>query len=296
MSNLNPRKASVVDPGDFYLPQPSPISTLRPANLTHEMSILVDPNDLENTGDNNFNIPSLSDNDSQDPQPEDSISNVGRSDLTTGICFSSEEVNAGPDELEGSMGGVASITENPPLMNSFLQLKSKVRKSHIYEKENGETIMVNGKPRWQCNRCTNRSTPTTFAVSSTRNAIDHLRRYHQIGPEGQLIPIAQKQQKSIKAAFVNTKPKIEFNADIFRKEAIVLPILGNLTRWSSDYESLKRALRIKTAITSFIATAIGANRNGERAANEGALINDDLSDNVWMTLAQIMEILEPFAE
>jgi len=79
-------------------------------------------------------------------------------------------------------------------------------------------------------------------------------------------------------------------------ESIVLPILGNLTRWSSDYESLKRALRIKGAISSFIATAIGANRNGERAANDTALINDDLSDEDWSTLGHIMEILEPFAE
>jgi len=43
-------------------------------------------------------------------------------------------------------------------------------------------------------------------------------------------------------------------------ESIVLPILGNVTRWSSDYESLKRDSQIKAAISSFIATAIGANR------------------------------------
>jgi len=65
---------------------------------------------------------------------------------------------------------------------------------------------------------------------------------------------------------------------------MVLPILGNVTRWSSDYESLKRALRIHAAITSFIATAIGANRNGERGANERALITDDLSDDDWSIL------------
>ena len=79
-------------------------------------------------------------------------------------------------------------------------------------------------------------------------------------------------------------------------ESIVLPILGNLIRWSRDYESLKRALRIKAAISSLTATAIGANRNGERAANDRALINDDLSDEDWSTLAHIIGILEPFTE
>lgn len=79
-------------------------------------------------------------------------------------------------------------------------------------------------------------------------------------------------------------------------ESIVLPILGNVTHWSSDYESLKCALHIKEAISSFIATAIGANTNGERTVNEEALINDDLSDENWSTLAHIMEILEAFAE
>jgi len=79
-------------------------------------------------------------------------------------------------------------------------------------------------------------------------------------------------------------------------ESIVLPLLGNLTRCSSDYESLKHALRIKGAISSFIATVIGANRNGERVANDTALINDEVSHEDWSTLDHIMEILELFAE
>lgn len=436
---------------------------------------------------------------------------------------------------------------------NFLQEKPKVRKSHIYDKGNGETILVDGKLRWQCNQCTDRLAPRTFAASSTRNAIDHLRRCHQIGPEGQVASGPTSAQLTIQAAFGNNAPKIEFNADIFHSmlihwvtaasvpfsvcnhpafrtllaylgtcrpnlktitkvipqsghtlrhwldefhdvmfkaikqslqsalcrihfsfdlwsgpnmraymaivahwvdpnfklhavlldlhrfigahtgknqaayfwttiqkyeigskigkfnidnasnndtalqeisqimqlhnippihpvhnrlrcfghvinlvvkgflwgedriaivnagieghhspdeehrqlrewrkkgplgklhniityirrtpqrldqfsaalqstypgKTIVLPIVGNLTRWSSDYESLKRALQIKEAISSFIATAIGVNRNGERAANDTALINDDLSDEDWSTLGHIMEILEPFAE
>jgi len=441
-----------------------------------------------------------------------------------------------------------------PSRNIFLQAKPKARKSHIYDKANGETFMVDGKLRWQCNRCTDRLAPRTFAATSTRNGIDHLRRCHEIGPEGHIISGPLPSQLTIQSAFGGIAPKIDFNADVFysmlihwiatasipfsvcnqpafrtllaylgacqpnlhvitkvipksghtlrrwldefyatmfrmvkqsvqsaicrihfsfdlwsgpniraymaivahwvdpefklhavlldlhrfvgphtgknqaayfwstiqkygienqvgkfnidnatnndtalqeiahimrlhnippihpvhdrlrcfghvinlvvkgflwgdniasiesqeedehhlspeeevrqlkewRKkgprgklhniityihrtpqrldqftnvlhssypgESIVLPILGNVTRWSSDYESLKRALRIKAAISSFIATAIGANRNGERGANDRALINDDLSDDDWSILGYIMEILEPFSE
>ncbi|KAG0129055.1 hypothetical protein HOY82DRAFT_611295 [Tuber indicum] len=85
--------------------------------------------------------------------------------------------------------------------HDFLQAKPKVRKSHIYVKANGETIMVDGKPRWQCNRCTDRQAPTTFAASSTRNAIDHLRRCHQIGPLGPVAVGLTTTQFSIQSAF-----------------------------------------------------------------------------------------------
>jgi len=42
-------------------------------------------------------------------------------------------------------------------------------------------------------------------------------------------------------------------------EPTVILIVGNLTRWSSDYKSLKRALHIKADISRCIATAIRAN-------------------------------------
>ena len=42
-------------------------------------------------------------------------------------------------------------------------------------------------------------------------------------------------------------------------EPTVITIFGNLTRWSSDYKSLKRGLHIKAGISHCIATTIGAN-------------------------------------
>jgi len=74
-----------------------------------------------------------------------------------------------------------------PSRNTFQQPKPKAHKSHIHDKANGEPFMVPGKLWWQCNRYTDRLAPWTFAATSTHNAIDHLCRGHEIGPEGHII-------------------------------------------------------------------------------------------------------------
>jgi len=104
-----------------------------------------------------------------------------------------------------------------PSRNTFLQPKPKARKSHIYDKVNGETFMVDGKLRWQpeCNRCTDPLAPRTFAAASTHNAINHLRRRHEIGPEGPIISGPSPSPLTIQSAFGEIAPKIDFNADIF---------------------------------------------------------------------------------
>jgi len=80
--------------------------------------------------------------------------------------------------------------------------------------------VVEGKLRWQCNRCTDCIAPRTFAASSTRNDIDHLRRCHQVGPECQVAPGPTTAQLSIQSALGNITPKIKFNADVFHRMLI----------------------------------------------------------------------------
>ena len=80
--------------------------------------------------------------------------------------------------------------------------------------------MAEGKLRWQCNQCTNCSSPQTFAATSTQNAIDHLCCYDQIGPTGPIIAGSSTSQLTIQYIFGGIVPKIEFNADKFHSMLI----------------------------------------------------------------------------
>jgi hypothetical protein len=64
----------------------------------------------------------------------------------------------------------------------------------------------------------NPKTAVTFAITSTKNPLDHLRLKHHIGPDG---PINRakppRHQQTIEAAFGEKRPEITFNADIFER-------------------------------------------------------------------------------
>jgi hypothetical protein len=70
--------------------------------------------------------------------------------------------------------------------------------------------------------------------------------------------------------------------------------VGNITRWSSDYEAIGRALRLREAIDDFVHNAIRRNENGERSRNLEALQHDELLPEDWELLRCIKDILEPF--
>jgi len=67
------------------------------------------------------------------------------------------------------------------------------------------------------NTCLGPSTRTaqTYSDASTKNAISHLRRVHKLGPDGELPPVAIRQQ-SLREAFGNTTPRVAFNLEVFK--------------------------------------------------------------------------------
>ena len=67
------------------------------------------------------------------------------------------------------------------------------------------------------NTCLGPSTRTaqTYSDASTKNAISHLRRVHKLGPDGELPPVAIRQQ-SLREAFGNTTPRVAFNPEVFK--------------------------------------------------------------------------------
>ncbi|KAG0124755.1 hypothetical protein HOY82DRAFT_543564 [Tuber indicum] len=190
-----------VEPDNFYSSQILPSSP--PPRSSQTISIVSDNFPLD---------PRLL---ASEPAPDDSELSEDNIPATSGPFL--EGIQSRNIDIDSDINisqGSSPVAERTT-GHDFLQAKPKVRKSHIYEKANGETIMVDGKPRWQCNRCTDRQAPTTFAASSTRNAIDHLRRCHQIGPLGPVAAGLTTTQFSIQSAFGNIAPKIEFNADVF---------------------------------------------------------------------------------
>jgi len=84
---------------------------------------------------------------------------------------------------------------------------------------------------------------------------------------------------------------------VYPEETVHTVFVGNVTRWSSDYESILRGFRLRDAIEEYVRIVIGQNSNGERErANENALIHDELDPGDWEYLGCIKEILAPFKE
>ena len=98
---------------------------------------------------------------------------------------------------------------------SIFQAKKKEWKSYVWWPENGEEYQENGKERWRCKRCPNLRTAITFSDSSTRNAIDHLKKIHGI-TKANLHGLSLPSQSQIHIAFQNTISKIVFNEDLFK--------------------------------------------------------------------------------
>jgi hypothetical protein len=61
----------------------------------------------------------------------------------------------------------------------------------------------------------NRKTAQSYADSSTKNAIEHLKTIHRIDADGEMEPL-EDQLHSIRAAFGRTLPKVFFNVVFFK--------------------------------------------------------------------------------
>ena len=73
-------------------------------------------------------------------------------------------------------------------------------------------------------------------------------------------------------------------------------INGNSTRWEGDYDSLKRALKLRHPLEEFIALALGRKEDLDLPdSNQTYCLGlDELSPADWDILREIMHILQPF--
>jgi hypothetical protein len=84
---------------------------------------------------------------------------------------------------------------------------------------------------------------------------------------------------------------------VYPDETVHTVFVGNITRWSSDYESILRAFRLRDAIEDYLRMVIRQNVNGEyQREDPSALVNDELLPDDWDYMKCIKEILGPFKE
>jgi hypothetical protein len=84
---------------------------------------------------------------------------------------------------------------------------------------------------------------------------------------------------------------------LYSTETVHTVFVGNITPWSSDYESILCAFRLREAIKDYVRTAIRQNRNGERdVCNNNGLVHDELLPQDWTFLLCVKDILAPFKE
>ena len=117
-----------------------------------------------------------------------------RTDTSATMSATTQQLTSDPlptrTELLARGDDESSMDENESgrsTVPDVFRARAKVRNSHVWLPENGIEIEENGQVRWKCMRCPDPKSAKTFAVSTTKNAIDHLKSKHSIGYGGELI-------------------------------------------------------------------------------------------------------------
>ena len=123
--------------------------------------------------------------------------------------------------------------------------------------------------------------------------IAELMEWRRQGPMGKLrnicVWICRTPQR--RDSFTN---KVKSHGSTATGSHATLPIVGSITRWGGDYDSLKRAFLLKEPIQEFVAAAVRNERGARNEHNIDLAKLDELSLDEWDELQAIMEILEPF--
>lgn len=71
-------------------------------------------------------------------------------------------------------------------------------------------------------------------------------------------------------------------------------IRGNTTSGGSDYDSLIRAFELRDPLEEFVSRDLRRNEDQENDGTPVSLYLDELTPADWITLPEIMHILQPF--
>jgi len=102
--------------------------------------------------------------------------------------------------------------------------------------------------------------------------------------------------------------KVQLARDVNYKGPL-LPIIGNVTRWSSDPDALDRAFELPDILNQFVGIAVTEERQAKSrwTRNRDTMVDnnrywhspelvtlDELTSEDWQDLAIILQILKPF--
>jgi hypothetical protein len=129
----------------------------------------------------------------------------------------------------------SSASDTQATTGSTIFKRKKIqRTSYVFNTANGvEYTSREGRPRWRCVHCSKPCllakycnanvfagpfgrTAQTFAVSGTKNMIDHLREAHRIDKDGVMDTEGAVNQR-IDKVFGKATKRIEFNLDMFKQ-------------------------------------------------------------------------------
>jgi len=138
-----------------------------------------------------------------------------------------------------------------------------------------------------------------FSMKTMKNAITHLKKKHNIGPEGTIIARTTPAQQTIQVAFGRSTPRILFNKNIFKKLLLLWVVDVNvsfcmceqpsfhtlcayLATYQPDYSGIYRVLpQSGNAIKCYLLTWCEAIRNEVKSRLHSTTIKIHFSFDMW---------------
>lgn len=152
------------------------------------------------------------------------------------------------------------LPTNPNIPAEFLP-KLKERTSWVWK--HGSVFQCpdkNGilKQRWKCDLCPNPETAITYADTTTKNAINHLVKFHGFHQNGQLRTDPNNSSNTqnqlllppSSSSSINTPQKIIFNSDVFKQLYLRWIITNNISFQQAISPTLRYLLMYLSAVVS----------------------------------------------
>ena len=133
----------------------------------------------------------------------------------------------------------------------------------------------------------NPSRPVTFAVTTTKNAIEHLRVKHRIGPDGPIAIGSTPSQQTIVSMFGNAPPRITFNEDVFKHFLLQWVVAHDISFRMCEDSFFRRLCAYLAACQPDYSGVYRALPRGEQILDVVSYWRAKMSEPQWRDLARM---------